>query len=372
MTNPGPIRNLDQVPSLGFWERTRLKPVTDRFSFLANEYYLGLINWEDPKDPIKRIVIPAEDELTENGALDACNESKYTMIPGLQHKYGPTVLALVSENCAGYCRFCFRKRLFLRDRQEILTDFEEMTRYLKKNPSITDVLLTGGDALLLSTPKLEKIISAIRSIDHIKLIRIGTKLPAYNPFRTLNDPSLLNLLSRFSKPGKRIYIMTHFNHPRELTAPAIASLELLQSAQVVLANQTPLLMGVNDDPLVLSELFKRLSGIGVPPYYVFQCRPTRGNRSYALPIEQAFQIFDHAQRQCSGLAKRAKFVMSHASGKIEILGMSARQIFLKYHSCADPENDSKMMIFERNPKAYWLEDYQEQLSSPKMAAAIFS
>ena len=133
---------------------------------------------------------------------------------------------------------------------------------------------------------------------------------------------------------------------------------LMQSGAVVV-NQTPMIKGVNDDPLVLAELFNQLSFIGVPPYYVFLCRPTLGNEPFAIPIEDGYEVFEKARSRCSGLAKRARLVMSHETGKIEVVGMSKGQIFLKYNRAADIENDAKFLVFDSNPDAYWFDDYEE-------------
>ena len=153
--------------------------------------------------------------------------------------------------------------------------------------------------------------------------------------------------------------MTHFNHPRELTREAIEGISRLRDAGAVTVNQTPLIRGVNDDPNVLAELFNKLSYVGVAPYYVFICRPTLGNKTYAVPIEEAFEIFEQARMRCSGLAKRSRLVMSHSTGKIEIVGKTEDRIYLRYHRAANPQEKARFMIFKRNPNAYWYDDYDE-------------
>ena len=153
--------------------------------------------------------------------------------------------------------------------------------------------------------------------------------------------------------------MTHFNHPRELTDEAIKAMNLIREAGGLAANQTPMIGGVNDDPETLAKLFKKLSFIGVPPYYVFQCRPVVGNEIYTVPIERSFAIFKEAKKYVSGLAKRARLVMSHETGKIEIVGVSDGQTYFKYHQAANPDNNSRILVFKSNPEAYWLDDYEE-------------
>jgi KamA family protein len=353
------LTRLDQIPELSDKEKAELRPVNDKFVFRSNEYYQSLIDWDDPKDPIRRIVMPDVQELDEWGQLDASNEEQYTKVRGLEHKYTSTALLLVNEVCAAYCRFCFRKRLFMDENDEVTKDISEGLEYIREHREINNVLLTGGDPLIMSTSKLEPIIQKLREVDHVQIIRIGTKIPAFNPFRIINDESLLEMIRKYSTDEKKIYIMAHFNHPRELTPEAIKGLNLLMQAGAIVVNQTPMIQGVNDDPDVLAELFNKLSFIGVPPYYVFLCRPTLGNETYAVPVEKGYRIYEGARKQCSGLAKRARLVMSHESGKIEVLAVTEDQVFFKYLRAADSENGARIMVFQRNPEAYWLDDYLE-------------
>ena len=357
--NPKYVRSLEKIPQLKELERKQLKKVTEKFAMRANEYYLSLIDWDDPDDPIRHIIIPHLDELKEWGNLDASNEHLYRKAQGLEHKYEFTALLLVSHTCGGFCRFCFRKRLFLKENDEIAIDVTEGLNYIRSHKKITNVLLTGGDPLLLSTRKLGKIISALREIDHVRIIRIGTKIPAFNPYRILNDAELPKLLERFNTAQKKIYLMVHFNHPRELTDQALEAINILQKTGSVIANQTPLIRGVNDDPEVLSELFRELSFIGVPPYYVFQCRPTLGNYAYSVPVEKSYEIFEQARMRTSGLGKRARFIMSHTRGKIEVVGKTENFVFMRLHRAANPVEKSKFIIVKSNPAAYWFDDYQE-------------
>jgi len=353
------LTKLEQIPQLTEKEREEMQKVNDRFVFRTNDYYQSLIDWNDPNDPIKRIIMPDTAELNEWGQLDASNEEKYTKVHGLEHKYTSTALLLVNEVCAAYCRFCFRKRLFMNENDEVTKDISEGLEYIKNNKEINNVLLTGGDPLVLSTSKLEPIIQKLREIEHVKIIRIGTKIPAFNPFRILNDQSLLEMFRKYSTNEKKIYVMAHFNHPRELTDKAVEGLNALMNSGVTLVNQTPLVKGVNDDPDVLADLFLKLSFIGVPPYYVFLCRPTLGNETYSVPVEKGYEIFEKARIRCSGLAKRARLVMSHESGKIEVIGMTEEQIFFKYARSANPEDNARFLAFCRNPNATWFDDYKE-------------
>ena len=353
------ITHLEDIPQLTELELGQLQPVVNKYAFRTNEYYLSLIDWNDPNDPIRRIVIPNEAELDDSGELDASNESAYMVAPGTQHKYRDTAVMLVNDVCGSYCRFCFRKRLFLNGNDEVVRDISEGLKYIRAHKEINNVLLTGGDPLLMSTRKLERIVAAVRAIKHVHIIRIGTKMPSFNPYRILDDPGLVEMLSLYSTPYCRVYIMSHFNHPRELTEEAIEAIDMMLKAGLIIVNQTPLIRGENDDPLVLSDLFNKLSFFGIPPYYLFQCRPTRGNNAYSVPIEEGIRIVRAARMGCSGLAKRARYMMSHYTGKLEILGMSDEDVFMKYHRAHDKRLIGRMLALKRNPEAHWLDDYDE-------------
>ena len=347
---------LDRTDGLSSSEAAALQPVADRYAYRINDYYAGLIDWDDPADPLRRLVVPHGDELAEYGALDASNEEANTVARGCQHKYVDTALLLCNEVCGAYCRYCFRKRLFMNDNDEATNDVSAGIEYIAAHPEITNVLLTGGDPLLMSTRRLQEVIQAVRMIDHVRIIRIGSKMPAFDPWRLQRDPELAALLSRFSTPEKRIYLMAHFDHPRELTAEALAELDRYQRCGVIAVNQCPLIRGINDDPAVLAEMWNRLAFAGVPPYYLFQGRPTAGNAPYEVPLETGWRIYDEAMRRGSGLSRRARYVMSHDSGKIEILEAADGYARLRYHQAKNPA-DLGVRLMARCPAgAAWFDD----------------
>lgn len=353
------LNDIEQLEKLSDREKVSLGKVTEKFPFKCNDYYLSLIDWNNADDPIRRIVVPHIQELDNCGRLDPSDEQAYTIMPGLEHKYNSTALLLVSNVCEGICRYCFRKRFFLHPDERPDLDLDAATEYLEQHSEITNVLLTGGDPLVLPTAKLEQIINRLVLIEHVRIIRIGTRMPVFNPYRIIEDEHLLEIIDRCSASRKEIYIMTHFDHPREITEAAVKAADLLRKAGALITNQTPLIRGVNDDPNVLAELFAQLSFIGVVPYYVFQCRPALGNMRYTVPIEEGYEIFERAKGLVSGLAKRARFVMSHSTGKIEIVGKAKGRVYLKYHRAADDADSGKFMVFKSNPKACWLDDYEE-------------
>jgi lysine 2,3-aminomutase len=365
------IRQIEKVPNIPPEEREKLSRVAERYVFRANDYYLGLINWSDPHDPIKQLVIPREEELDDWGELDASNEKAVTVTRGVQHKYPDTVLLLCNEVCGSYCRYCFRKRLFMDENSEVTNDVSEGIAYVAENPQVSNVLLTGGDPLLMSTRRIVEIIEALRAIPHVTIIRIGSKMPAFDPWRILNDVPLQRALEDHSTPDRRIYLMAHFDHPRELTEPAMEGIETFIRCGVICVNQCPLVKGVNDDPAVLAELFQKLSFIGCPPYYLFQGRPTAGNEPYEVPIVRGWHIFNEAMKRGAGLAKRARFVMSHRTGKLEILAVDDNHIYLRYHRAYDDTLRGRFMIYKRDDHACWLDDLEpaEGLGAPKLAPA---
>lgn len=357
ISRPRYVNKLDQVQGLSDQERQELQPVAEKFAFRTNEYYQSLIDWNDPDDPIRRIVMPDIQELDEFGELDASNEHSYTVRKGLEHKYDDTALLLVNNVCGAYCRFCFRKRLFTDGNDEVTNDITDAVAYIEQHPEINNVLLSGGDPLIMSTGKLTKIIKQLRDIQHVRIIRIGTKMTAFDPYRILNDPSLLEMLSEYSLPDRKIFVMAHFNHPRELTEPALKGLQLLQKAGAITVNQSPLIRGVNDKPEIIAELFGKLSFNGVVPYYLFLCRPTSGNEPYMVPVERGLEIFEEARRRLAGIAKQARLCMSHRTGKVEVVGKMDNKIIFRYHRAPNPLDCGRVMIFDSDPSAGWLDDY---------------
>ncbi len=352
------VRRLDRIPEIPPDLAARLAPVVERYVFRANEYYLRLIDWKDPQDPIMQLIIPREEELRDWGQLDASNEAAVTPMRGVQHKYTDTVLLLCNEVCGAYCRYCFRKRLFMDDNDEVAKDVSQGLDYIANHPEVTNVLLTGGDPLLMSTRRLVEIFEALREFKHVRIIRIGSKMPAFDPWRVLNDKDLQAAFRKHSTPERRIYLMAHFDHPRELTEPAIAGIDACIRNGVICVNQCPLIKGVNDDAATLAELYAALSYIGCPAYYLFQGRPTAGNEPYEVPIVRGWRIFQEALRRGSGLAKRARFCMSHETGKVEILAVDDAHIYLRYHQAKDAANLGRFFIRRRNDEAYWLDQLE--------------
>lgn len=361
------ITDISKIDKLTDSEKEKLRQISDTFAFRVNDYYLSLIDWDNPDDPLRKLVIPGKNELQEYGRWDASDEDANYVVPGCQHKYSTTALLMVSEVCGAYCRYCFRKRLFRNDVNEAAADLSPAFDYISSHTEINNVLLTGGDSLILSTTKLTAIIERLRSIKHVKVIRLGSKLPVFNPMRIYEDEKLLNLIRANSTEDKRIYIMAHINHPNEITAEAQRGFKALHDAGAIVVNQTPILKSINDNPAVLGELLDRLSWAGVTPYYFFVNRPVAGNRDFTLPLEQVYNIVEKAKARTSGLGKRVRLSMSHSSGKIEILAIQDGKAYLKYHQSKYNEY-GKFMILDCPKDAEWFDDLpgsEEILDQPK-------
>ncbi|WP_204555379.1 KamA family radical SAM protein [Bacillus ectoiniformans] len=358
MVQPKYMMKIDQVTQLSEEERDVLKPITEKYVFRVNDYYLNLIDWNDPEDPLRKLVIPNTGELSEYGRWDASDEDTNYVVPGCQHKYDTTALLIVSEVCGAYCRYCFRKRLFRNDVKEAMSDVTPGLDYIRHTPEINNVLLTGGDPLILATKKLRMILEELRSIYHVKIIRIGSKIPVFNPMRIYEDEDLLQLIREFSTAEQRIYIMAHINHPKEITKEARKAFQALHDAGAIVVNQTPVLKGINDDPDVLGDLLDKLSWAGVTPYYFFVNRPVAGNSEFVLTLKEVYDIVEAAKARTSGLGKRVRLSMSHTAGKVEILAIENGKAYLKFHQSRDGDY-GKFMVLDCPDHASWFDDLPE-------------
>jgi lysine 2,3-aminomutase len=351
------IEQLKSQVELSSDEEKQLKQIIHIHPMRVSPYYMSLINWNDPRDPIKKIAVPTFDELNLEGSYDTSGEAENTKMPGLQHKYSETALILATNRCATYCRHCFRKRLVGLPSEEILKRFEDAVEYIEKHEEINNVLISGGDPLVLSNEIIGRFLEVLVKIDHLNFIRFGSRVPVTLPAR-LADPELLDLFKKYSQSDKRLYVVTQFNHPREITPQSIDAVSSLIRAGVLLSNQTVLLRGVNDAPKTLASLMNSLVSIGVTPYYDFQCRPVkRVKHHFQVPICEGVRIVEKAKANCNGHSKRFKYVMSHITGKIEILGIMNGHIYFKYHEAKNREKLGAMFRRKVNEKAGWLDDF---------------
>ena len=307
-------------------------------------------------EQLKRIVEPSLAELEGPGTLDTSGERDYTKMKGLQHKYPQTVLLLVTERCFSYCRFCFRKRLVGQQSEETVADYGEVSAYIKEHPEITDVLLSGGDPFVLGTEQLHGILDHLLPIPHLTSVRFGTRGIIYDPLR-FYDKNLGELFRRISTAGKVPVIVTHVDHIGEMSEEAGLAIKKLLKLGVQFFNQTVLLKDVNDAPDALAATFGKLHSLGVRPYYLFQARPVKGTSHFQVPLGRGAEIVRDANRLLSGMQKTYRYVMSHYSGKIEILAVGAdNRLYMRYHQSIDPERTGVVFSRPYCEDACWLDD----------------
>jgi lysine 2,3-aminomutase len=274
----------------------KLHLVTDRYPMRINPYYLGLI--KQPGDPLWRQAVPHALELADNVCVeDPLNEENLSPVPNLVHKYPDRALFLVHNQCAVYCRFCTRKRKVGRGEmgvsaKTIAAGFE----YLQQTPAIRDVLVSGGDPLLLDDQGIEYILANLRAIKHVDIIRIGSRVPCTLPMRVTRK--LAAIIKRYHP----VYINTHFNHPAEITPEAAAACNRLADAGIPLGSQTVLLKGINDDPEIMKQLLYKLLRIRVKPYYLFQTDMTKGTDHFRTPVAKGLEIMHSLIGHVSGMA----------------------------------------------------------------------
>ncbi len=262
-------------------------------------HYLSLIDPEDPQDPIRLQAIPraveVDDRIQSMGEPDPFREEG--QVPGLTHRYPDRVLFTLTTFCAVYCRHCMRKRIFQEgERARTREEIDRFLEYVRSHEDIRDVLLSGGEPLSVGNEKLEYVLSRLREIPHVEIIRIGTRLPVLAPQRFF-DRELLKILEKYSP----IWINTHFNHPVEITEESVEAVELLLRHGVPVNNQTVLLKAVNDKPEVILDLMRKLLRIKVRPVYLFHCDPVKGAVHFRTSLEKGLEIMEYLRGKISGM-----------------------------------------------------------------------
>lgn len=348
----------DIAPLLGLDAagQARMADILAQYPMLIPEYYLSLVDLSDPNDPIGKMCIPSIGETDLDGSFDTSGEHDNTKIVGMQHKYDQTVIILSTERCAMYCRHCFRKRLVGLSHDEIAEQFEPIMEYIEAHDEITNVLISGGDAFLNTNETIEKYLDRLCRIDHLDFVRIGTRLPVTLPQRFNEDPALIDILARYNRQ-KPIFVMTQFNHPRELTEEAYGALRRIREAVIAVRNQTVLLKGVNDDPQTLGLLLRKLTRGGVMPYYIFQCRPVTGVKNqFQVPLRRGLQIVEQAKAMQNGVGKAIKYCMSHPRGKIEIIGEApSGEMIFKFHQAKHSADAGRVFLRPIRNDECWLD-----------------
>jgi lysine 2,3-aminomutase len=333
------------------------KDIVDRFGFdpkvaerlntlfhiRINPYYLSLIRY--PGDPIWLQCIPDEKELEDNDfPEDPLAEDRDSPVPSITHRYPDRVLFLTTSQCSMYCRFCTRKRK-VGDSDKISMKFiQDGLDYIRSHPEIRDVILSGGDPLMLTDYMLEKIVKGLREIPHVEIIRLGTKMPCVLPQRI--TPKLCDMLRKYHP----IYVNTHFNHPWECTAEAKKACAMLADTGIPIGNQAVLMKGVNDDPDIMLELMRKLLAMRVRPYYIYQADITKSANHFRTPVSKGLEIMDKLRGHTSGLAIPYYVIDAPGGGgKIPllpqyVLGRNGKDIVLrnyKYDIYSYPDVDEE-------------------------------
>lgn len=293
------LADLESKLTLTPEERAGILLTGTKLSTAITPHFFNLIEKDNPDCPIRRQVVPRiEESLTDSDEMsDPCGEDSHMPVPGLVHRYPDRVLFLVTDRCAAYCRYCTRSRVVSgAGEQHLETSFEAAFHYLEKHTEVRDVLLSGGDPLLLSDQRLEHILSRLRAIPHIEFIRIGSRIPIFLPQRI--TPELTAMLARFHP----LWMSVHSNHPRELTSEVRDALARLANAGIPLGNQSVLLRGVNDSLAVQQSLVHKLLMCRVRPYYLYQCDLIEGSSHLRAPVASGLEIIEGLRGHTTGYA----------------------------------------------------------------------
>jgi lysine 2,3-aminomutase len=262
-------------------------------------YYLTLIDPENPNDPVRKQAIPtgSETHISPADLLDPLHEDEDSPVKGLTHRYPDRVLLLITDMCSMYCRHCTRRRFAGQKDDETPADYiQKAIDYIAATPQVRDVLLSGGDALMVSDAKLESIIKRLRAIPHVEIIRIGSRVPVVCPQRITDK--LVDMLKQYHP----IWLNTHFNHPNEITKESIAACERMANAGIPLGNQSVLLRGVNDCVNIMKRLVHSLVKMRVRPYYIYQCDLSMGLEHFRTPVSKGIEIIEGLRGHTSGYA----------------------------------------------------------------------
>jgi len=329
------IRTLDQltqVVHLTKDERDGVRECLKKLRMAITPYYATLIDPDDPFCPVRRQAIPTiqETKISESECEDPLHETQDSPFPGLTHRYPDRVLLLVTSQCSMYCRHCTRRRFAGQEDKALAPGYiQRAVNYIKAHKEVRDVLLSGGDPLCLTDDRLEAIIKKIREIDHVEIIRIGSRIPVVMPQRITDN--LCNMLKKYHP----IWLNTHFNHSKELTDEARHACEKLANAGIPLGNQSVLLKDINDCPYIMRDLVQKLAKTRVRPYYLYQCDMALGIEHFRTPVSVGMEIMEMLQGHTSGFTI-PKFVIDApgGGGKIPVnpqyvISSSAEKVILR-------------------------------------------
>jgi lysine 2,3-aminomutase len=289
------VHTVDELVEKFGIDRKIAEDLDEFFQARINPYYLSLIRY--PGDPIWKQCVPDQKELEDvGGEEDPLMEDAMSPVPNITHRYPDRALFLVTSQCGLYCRFCTRKRK-VGDYDKIsMKGLESAFKYLEEHTEIRDVIMSGGDPLMLTDTMLEKILQRLRAIPHLEIIRIGSKMPCVLPQRI--TPKLCDMIKKYHP----VYLNTHFNHPWEITPESSKACQMLADAGIPVGNQMVLMRGINDDPATVKELMQKLLKIRVRPYYMYMADETKGANHFRTSIETGIQIIESLRGHTSGLA----------------------------------------------------------------------
>lgn len=293
------LEDLKKYITLSAEEEEGVKKTLETLRMAVTPYYFSLMDNNDPNCPVRKQAIPSIKEIhqAEADLLDPLHEDEDSPVPGLTHRYPDRVLLLITDMCSMYCRHCTRRRFAGASDDAMPMDrIDKAIEYIAKTPQVRDVLLSGGDALLVSDETLEYIISKLRAIPHVEIVRIGSRTPVVLPQRI--TPELVEMLKKYHP----IWLNTHFNHPKEVTPESKKACELLANAGIPLGNQSVLLRGINDCVHVMKRLVHDLVKMRVRPYYIYQCDLSMGLEHFRTPVSKGIEIIEGLRGHTSGYA----------------------------------------------------------------------
>ena len=291
------LADLKKLITLTAEEEQGIERCLSSFRMAITPYYLSLIDLNDPLDPIRKQAVPSVEELyfAPEESADSLHEDTDSPVKGLTHRYPDRVLFLITDRCAAYCRHCTRRRLVGQtDNAMPKEQIDDCIEYIRQHPEVRDVLISGGDVFMQSDELLEYVISALRTIPHVEIIRLGTRTPVVMPQRITQD--LCDMLKKYHP----IWVNVHFNHPNEITAEAAAACARLADAGIPLGNQSVLLAGVNDCVHVMRKLVNDLVKIRVRPYYIYACDLSLGLSHFRTPVSKGIEIIEGLRGHTSG------------------------------------------------------------------------
>ncbi len=353
------LEDLKKYVSLTPEEEEGVKKTLQTLRMAITPYYVSLIDPNNPECPVRKQAVPTGKETYQSPAdlLDPLHEDEDSPVPGLTHRYPDRVLLLITDMCSMYCRHCTRRRFAgQKDGESAIERIDRAIEYIAKTPQVRDVLLSGGDALMVSDERLEYIISRLRQIPHVEIVRIGSRTPVVCPQRITDD--LVNMLKKYHP----VWLNTHFNHPQEVTKEAAEACAKLANAGIPLGNQTVLLRGVNDCVNTMKKLMHELVKMRVRPYYIYQCDLSMGIEHFRTPVSKGIEIIEGLRGHTSGYAVPTfvvdapggggktpvmpQYVISQAPGKVVLRNFEG--VITTYTEPTDYKNECNCQYCQAN------------------------